>query len=281
MTFFTDIAEFQTPYNASYPYPIASARLGDGTRTDNRWQANNDYLRGAVTAGRMVCWQAYYVYRPIDVGTAFDFIRSTVGAPDPRMAFEIDVESWGGQIGGNHSASLNDLLTRLRGWLGPKRVVAYGNSFDLASIWPQRPADLPIRLASYGPRIVTGYPNLIAQQYYGATNDGSPAGFPRSVAPFGGYVDLNYTPLSAVQYATRLGLITPAAPVTPEDELMSMYKDVKTYETRMAAIVKANTKQALAEFFSPTMSDGHTGEGFERVREGVAQTVREMNVATK
>ncbi|WP_238534949.1 hypothetical protein [Gordonia polyisoprenivorans] len=87
----------------------------------------------------------------------------------------VDVESWGGQIRGDHSDAINRLVWGLGDWRGPRidgrprRVIGYLNPHD-APIWPVRPP-IGFVVPSYGawPAFPPGTSDLrrhmIAHQY--------------------------------------------------------------------------------------------------------------------
>ena len=61
----------------------------------------------------------------------------------------IDVESWNGEITGNQSDGLNNAYRAIADWLGDRRrVITYGNRGDLNILWPYKPDDLRIVLAT-------------------------------------------------------------------------------------------------------------------------------------
>jgi hypothetical protein len=216
-TLFTDTSYYQTVVNSSYPHPFISFRIGDGNFIDPVFKPNYAWSK-AQPASKLLGILGYYVFRPgLSVAAQYQLIVNTVGAPDKRLAIMIDVESWSGQIGGNHSAEINDLATRLGRWLGSyNRVIIYGNQNDLANIYPYRNNAFRLVVASYG-SVMPKLSNQIAWQY----SDGEdrypvPAGFPRATAPFG-RCDHNYSPLDPVALAKSLGLVTPAV-ITPHSQ---------------------------------------------------------------
>jgi hypothetical protein len=216
-TIFTDVSEFQrSSYTDAYPHQFASFRANDGTYADRKCSANLSWCRAAASSGRLAGFMVYAVWRP-NWQQTLDTLKAVVGTPHPRMAIMWDVESWGGDLIGDHSGAINATREATIAWLGGNRarVIGYGNGGDLASLWPTR-GDAKIILANYSAN--PAYPGKIAHQY---TSSGS-------VAPFGAPVDINsadgYTPAA---FAAALGLTgaaptpsptpTPGPPITAGD----------------------------------------------------------------
>jgi hypothetical protein len=104
----------------------------------------------------------YYFYRPGINGAKN--LMGQVGTPDPRMVAMIDVESAGGQVSGNQSSAINAEFNELASWLGdPRRVVGYGNTSDLGTLWPSKPPGIRLVIAAYGSS--PSYPGMFAHQY--------------------------------------------------------------------------------------------------------------------
>lgn len=168
-----DISEWQVPVDDTYPHPVLAIRSNDGGYRDKKWNENYSWARRTLDAGRLNLLIVYLVYRPDWKQTAQTHI-DMIGAPHPRMVTMIDVESWGGEITGDHSDGINRLYWRLADWLGnPRRVIGYGNRSDLDSLWPIKPPGVRLVVASYGS--IPRYPGMIAHQY--ADNE--------VIAPFG------------------------------------------------------------------------------------------------
>ncbi len=178
-----DISYWQPPVDDSYPHRWLIFRCCDATFHDPNCDHNNAWASAAVANGRLDGWTAYGVYRP---GMNPAVLNHAARLP-PGGHVMIDVESWGGAIGGDHSTEINALLDGLRALFpgqlipGLDRVWAYGNRADLASIFPNR-GNTPVVVASYGGS-KPDVPNLIGWQY----TDGrySVAGLPSSTPPFG------------------------------------------------------------------------------------------------
>jgi peptidoglycan hydrolase-like protein with peptidoglycan-binding domain len=80
------------------------------------------------------------------------------------MVAMIDVESAGGQVRGNQSSAINAQFNELAHWLGnPRRVIGYGNTSDLATLWPAKPAGIRLVVASYGSK--PSYAGMFGHQY--------------------------------------------------------------------------------------------------------------------
>jgi hypothetical protein len=163
-TYWADISYYQRPVDDSYPHPVFAFRANDGTYRDTAFAANHSWAKAAADSGRLSCFIVYIVYRT-NWQETLATLQSMVGTPHPKMAVMIDVESWGGQVTGDQSGPITALRDGIGAWLGSNaRVCAYGGVGDLASLYPNRPADLRIVVASYG-QVVTGYPGQFAQQY--------------------------------------------------------------------------------------------------------------------
>lgn len=212
-TLFADVSEWQVPVNDSYPYRVLSIRSNDGTHRDKNWAANYAWCKRAADEGRIAFFLVYFVWRPGIDNLAV--VRDMIGTPHPKMAIEIDIESWGGQITGNQSPALNATRDALATWLGdPRRVVAYGNGGDLKNLWPNRPADMLIRLAAYGSN--PDFPGKVAHQY--TDGQGHGGGLPEGCPPFGN-CDMNSADgCTPTQFAAVLG-ITSSTPPTPGGEV--------------------------------------------------------------
>lgn len=177
-TMWSDVSEWQVPVDDSYPYQVLAVRSNDGTYRDRHFQANYRWACTALDSGRLKCLLIYLVYRPNwrdDLAT----LQSVIGQPHRRVAFMLDVESWGGQIQGDNSASINDLYRGITDWIGtPASVVGYGNTNDLDRLWPTRPTGLRLIIAAYDSN--PNYPGKLAHQF----TDGTVGG-PLNVPPFG------------------------------------------------------------------------------------------------
>jgi hypothetical protein len=203
-TLWADVSEFQVPVNNQYPHDLFAFRSNDGTHRDRNCAANLTWSNRAITSGRLFAYIVYYFYRPgVDcVGV----MQQMVGRPNPKMVAMIDVENAGGAILGNQSATVNTQFDRLAAWLGdPKRVIGYGNVYDLNALWPVKPPGIRLIVANYDG--VATYPGMFAQQY----SDSQPC------PPFGP-CDGNRSPMGQADLEAMFGLTTPTT-AAPEDDM--------------------------------------------------------------
>lgn len=165
---FLDLSQFNAPLDLSYPDPLVVIRSGDGTVHDSRFATNRAVARQLVDAGRMIGYGAYHVWRPYADHGLGTLLEQVGLEHDPHLFIEWDIESWGGQIVGDHSRQIRDTMRltvqalnerrpdRQRlwwnrayyRWCDRKRVRLYGNAGDLVSICPRRPRRA-VRLADY------------------------------------------------------------------------------------------------------------------------------------
>lgn len=214
-TVWADVSEHNgRPVDLTYPHRALAYRSNDGTYTDALFHAN-DTAAGRLLARRQLALTVvYFVWRTNWQQTLATLKQQLGTAHRPRTAVMIDVESWNGQIRGDHSSDLNATRAALRVWLTSlrprwqqrrpfaavfrswdrRRVIGYGNVYDLRAIWPDS-GDTRFVVASYGS--VPTYPGMIAHQY---TDTGS-------CAPWGHPVDLNSADgVGPRRLARRLGL---------------------------------------------------------------------------
>jgi hypothetical protein len=188
VVFWTDWSEWQSsPYNGTYPYQFAMYRLSLGTTyVDLKGAANTAWCHANAGPGKplSIGHGAYHVWYPgNEQGQATKFLG--LAQRDSYFVAMVDVESWSGQIVGDHSTQITALCDLLSAALGtPKRVKLYGNSGDLAAIAPNVPA-------KYG-RIKAGYSSTPPGEPWdgwqysdGAAQWPVPAGWPRSAPPSG------------------------------------------------------------------------------------------------
>lgn len=201
---FTDTSYYQAAVDDTYPHRWLSFRACDGTFHDPKFDQNYAWAEKACQNGKLAGYTIYAVYRPgVDIVSV---VQSMVGTPSKHVTVMVDVESWNGEIGGNHSTEITRLIKRFAKWLGSRdRVIAYGNVYDLGNIYPHRPSWLNIAVASYG-TVQPTVQNMVIWQYYGGADTPTPAGLPRSSAPFG-VCDHNIAPgLTATDLANTLGV---------------------------------------------------------------------------
>jgi hypothetical protein len=166
-TLWSDVSEFQIPVDNRYPHQFLCFRSNDGSYEDHHFPQNLAWARGAVHSGKLWGFMVYYFYRPGFNGAGL--LMQRVGHPDPKLTVMIDVESAGGQIGGNQSAAINAQYEELARWLGDKRrVVGYGNTSDLNALWPQKPQGIRLVVAAYGSN--PSYPGKFAHQFMDNAN---------------------------------------------------------------------------------------------------------------
>ncbi|OBB35895.1 hypothetical protein [Mycobacterium sp. 852002-51961_SCH5331710] len=180
-TLYADVSEWQVGVDDSYPYPVLCIRSNDGTYRDHRWHNNYDWCRRNADTGRLTFFIVYFVWRP-NWRETVDAFRDQVGTPHPKMAVMLDVESWGGQIRGDHSAELNATHREVGKFVGSAaKVIGYGNVGDLNTLWSHRPPGLRLVVAAYGhnPR----YRGKVAHQYTDGAGHGG--GLPEGAPPFG------------------------------------------------------------------------------------------------
>lgn len=176
MIYSADVSKYQVQVNNQYTRQWLIIRCCDGNTFDQNAVGNADWCRGAVAQGLMVGWTAYVVYRPGLNAAVIANLKRIL----PLDRVMIDIESWGGQITGNHAAEINALAASIGQIVGPTNVWVYGNAGDLNSIDPGR-TQLTV-VAAYGTK-KPALPNMIGWQYTnGQTVSGSR---PLSSAPFG------------------------------------------------------------------------------------------------
>jgi hypothetical protein len=202
-TLFSDVSEFQTYVNDSYPHRFISFRSNDGTYRDNKFSANLAWAKNAVAKGKLTGFIVYFVYEPNWQETVAT-LKAMVGSPHPKMSVMIDVENWSGRIWGNHSAQINASRESIIAWLGGnrKRVIGYGNMSDLANLWPSK-GDSKVIVAAYGSN--PSHPAKIAHQF--ADNFNTP--------PFGPCDGNSADGYAPADFANVLGIGSVAPKPTP------------------------------------------------------------------
>ncbi|GAA4672203.1 hypothetical protein [Gordonia humi] len=205
MTVYADVSEWQTPITDAYPHRLVAIRSNDGDYRDKNWATNHAWCRRAADAGRLDCFIVYVVYRS-NWQDVLSTLKAQVGTPHRKMIVMVDVESWGGQITGDHSTLINHLVDGVTAWLGDRRrVIAYGNRGDLANLYPQRPAGLRLVVAAYSSNRPS-VPGQISWQYTDGQGYG-PAGWPQGAPPWA-RCDMNSTTLTSDQFAAQCGVTT-------------------------------------------------------------------------
>lgn len=214
-TLYADVSEFQNPVDDSYTaagYRVICIRADDGTYQDHHFVQNYQWCVNAANAGNLDFFIVYYYWRPQGTGpgTIMDMVDSQ-GGPHPKMCVMMDVES-GGNGSWDRSGELNAEFARLSQWIGsPQRVIAYGNTYDLNSIWPNKPSGLKLVIAGYGCN--PSYPGKIAHQY----TDGVvwAGGLPMGAPPFGNCDFNSADGLSSTAFASVCGVGGPVLTPTP------------------------------------------------------------------
>lgn len=230
-TLFADVSEWQCPVDDSYPYRVLTIRSNDGTYRDKNFATNYAWMRRALDSGRLAAGIIYFVWRTNwqdAIATLTNQINSN-GAMHQKVAVMIDVESWGGQIGGDQSAGINAAFEVLADWLGDRRrVIGYGNTGDLNSLWRTKPAGVRLIVAGYG-KLPT-YPGMIAHQY--TDGQGYGGGLPEGAPPFGNCDMNSANGLTATAFAAALGIDagTQPHPTEPETD-MTLHTSRSIYRT--------------------------------------------------
>lgn len=179
----SDISTWQVGVDDSYPYQVLAIRSNDGTYRDPKFAANYRWALNALATGKLSILIVYFVWRPNWLETV-NTHKAMLGTPHDGVVSMVDIESWGGQITGNHSSVIDSTVANLALWYGnnTKRVIGYGNVGDLNTIWPTKPPGMRLIVAAYGSN--PSYPGEIAHQFTNGVYD------KLLVAPFG-YADVN------------------------------------------------------------------------------------------
>jgi hypothetical protein len=214
-TLFADVSEFQPVVDDSYPYPVLSIRVSDGTYRDRHFTANYAWMRGALDSGKLVFGIVYTYCRPNWQANA-DTVRSMIdarGGLHPRVTLMMDVEQ-GGNPRGDGSDWLNALYWNLADYTGNRaRIIGYGNVSDLNSMWRTKPYGLRVIVAAYGSN--PDYPGKVAHQY--TDGQGYGGGLPEGAPPFGN-CDMNSADgLDPNEFAVACGISTPPGGISVSD----------------------------------------------------------------
>lgn len=183
MTVYADVSEWQWPVNGQYPHPFFMFRaLSEWGREDYNARQNLAWSL-AARGGVLVNFGVYVI--PCFISNDAILTRLDQLAIPADCVVMVDMESWGGQITGDRSDSLNDLVRRLRArQCGRADLVwGYGNLSDLAGIWPRRPDWLGVIVAGYGPTDAPYVNGRIGWQYTNGQENGT--SLPPGAAPFG------------------------------------------------------------------------------------------------
>ena len=219
-TLWADVSEFQAPVTDAYTsagYRWISIRANDGTYLDHHFAQNYRWAVGALNDGRLDGLICYSYWRANWQATAQSLMGqvNANGGPHPKMVTMIDLES-GGNPGGDQSAGATGVYNIWANWLGnPRRVIGYGNTYDLGSMWPSRPPGLQLIIAGYGNN--PSFPGKFAHQYTDGSGYGAASGLPDGAPPFGN-CDFNCSDgMSSLMVADLLGVGGPPAPPPPSD----------------------------------------------------------------
>lgn len=232
-TLYADVSEFQDDVDDRYALPFLAFRSNDGSYRDHHFASNLKWSKAKTDVGRLVGFMVYAVWERDWLATT-QTCQAMIGVPHRQMAIMIDVERWGSRYSLDQSAGINAMREMLIAWLGKsmsrldrlrklhrKRVVVYGNAYDLALMYPQaKRGDAKIVLANYSANLP--FPNKLAHQF----SDKYP------VPPFGP-CDINSADgLSPKQFAAALGLVPASAPVVrPKPKPKATYYVVRAGDT--------------------------------------------------
>lgn len=165
----------------------------------------------------------------------------------------IDMESWGGQVVGDHSAQINQLASALAGRQNGRTdlVWGYGNLNDMAHIWPGIPSWCGAIEANYGPASIDPPSGIIGWQYCNAVENGTI--YPSATPPFGN-CDHNvlFVGIPLVAGGTAPGGLGGGTVVTPpptpgtqeEEEMITFDLAPGTQKTIVLPQGKVNTVRA-------------------------------------
>lgn len=229
-TLYADVSEWQqSAVSDAYTqagYRVLCIRSNDGTYRDRKWEDNYAWCKTAVDEGQLAFFIVYFVWRP-NWQDAVATLKSQIGQPHPRMAIMLDVESWNGQIRGDQSAGINAAFEDIAAWLGDRRrVIGYGNTSDLNTLWRTKPAGVRLVIAAYGSN--PDYPGKIAHQYTDGQGHGD--GLPEGAPPFGN-CDMNSADgLTAAAFAAALGIGAPTPPAPPPAPVKRLPQDLTDRE---------------------------------------------------
>lgn len=227
-TLYADVSEWQTGVDDSYPHRVLSIRSNDGTHRDRRWATNYRWCRRNADTGRLTFFIVYFVWRPNWRETVATF-KDQVREPHPKMAVMLDVESWGGQIRGDHWAGINAAHREVAEFVGsPARVLGYGNVADLDTLWPRKSPGVRLVVAAYGHN--PPYPGKVAHQYTDGSGHGG--GLPEGAPPFGN-CDMNSADgLGPVDFAQACGIETTDSAESGVSQSRNRRKSRRSYRIR-------------------------------------------------
>lgn len=186
-TYFADVSQFQgVPVNNTYPHPIFSFRICDGTYFDTLAERNWANAHALLTdPGHplSLVW-VYFFFRPGTWDSVASYIHRVFGSDKmpPNVAAMIDAEPWGGQVSGDHSYELNQWAMNLAGRTasGWSSIVGYSYTAGFQELWPRFDPRIKRHTASYG----VWDPSPYGWQYSGGTGTGGLPGWPHGAGPW-------------------------------------------------------------------------------------------------
>lgn len=186
-----DVSEWQTRVNNNYPYDVIAIRSNDGNYRDRNFPANYSWGLNALRNGQIQCLIVYFVWRENWQETVNTHINM-LGPPRNGVISMMDVETWSGAISGDQSNGLNAVYAELAQYYGnAQRVIGYGNTGDLYTLWPRRPNTLRLVIAAYGSD--PSFPGKIGHQFTNGTVGGA-----IYISPFG-YCDANVAVAGSIE----------------------------------------------------------------------------------
>lgn len=214
---FPDISYYQKPLDDTFDKRSVTIRLGDGNDFLDPYFAHNiAWCNTAYADGRLDLFGIYHVYRPVGAASLFGFI--TAHLPQcPAGAYPVtDLESWGGQIVGDHSTDLNTFYGMLAAWSGSlNRFLEYGNLGDLNNLHPTADTRIRFTEAGYGNTTVH-HPRAIAKQWTNGQPQYDIPGLSASTPPVGRCDSNVFIGMTLAEAAVALDITPP----TPEDDDM-------------------------------------------------------------
>jgi GH25 family lysozyme M1 (1,4-beta-N-acetylmuramidase) len=203
-----DVSQYQVPVNDHFTRSFLMFKVTEGTgHVDPHAAANGAWCYANSGKGKkLVGYGGYHVWYPGNEQAQAEKFFANARLSSCFVAM-IDVESWGGRNSGDNSASITALANLFAAKLGQRRVKVYGNSSDLAELFPKRPAWLGIIKANYSSQPPTE-PWVGWQYTDGSTTWPIPNGWPRGSAPFGN-CDHNAYYGTVAQFAAEYGIPAP------------------------------------------------------------------------
>src|SRR4051812_38344875 len=205
VVYWPDVSHYQVKVNDQFARPFLMFKVSEGmTYVDPNAAANGAWSRANVGHGKkLVGYGGHHVWAPGNEQAQANLFFAN--APlHPHLVAVVGVESWGGRNKGAHSKSITALANLSAAKLGQRRVKVYGNSGDLANLYPTRPSWLGIVKAAYSSK-APPEPWVGWQYTDGSTTWPVPSGWPRSSAPFGN-CDHNAYYGTVQQFAAEYGL---------------------------------------------------------------------------